>query len=167
MQPPGPGLQLRLALASGCSTLNLQYGNPLTILVTCWSCHLQSCSMRLLVQPSYTPNASASAKHRLVSAGWVVISSDRGGQRLEGQRYLQGFEESVFCLAATGAGWGVRLKLSVMFRCIPVIIADQVQVRKTSSEKVSPGIPQAALAAPIQRLGSCRQCSIALVVGHV
>ena len=60
--------------------------------------------------------------------GWLVISSDKG-QRFEGQRYLQGFEESVFCLAATGAGWGVRLKLSVMFRCIPVIIADNVQVR--------------------------------------
>ena len=62
------------------------------------------------------------------SAGYKVISSDVDG-RVEGEDYLRGFEESVFCLAATGDGWGVRLKLAVMFRCIPVIIADQIQVR--------------------------------------
>lgn len=60
--------------------------------------------------------------------GWKVISSDVDG-RVEGNDYLRGFEESVFCLAATGDGWGVRLKLAVLFRCIPVIIADQIQVR--------------------------------------
>ena len=47
---------------------------------------------------------------------------------MEGDDYLRGFEESIFCLAATGDGWGVRLKLAVLFRCIPVIIADQIQV---------------------------------------
>ena len=35
---------------------------------------------------------------------------------------------STFCLAATGAGWGVRLKYAAMFHCIPVVIADAVQV---------------------------------------
>ncbi|KAK9863982.1 hypothetical protein WJX84_011926 [Apatococcus fuscideae] len=59
--------------------------------------------------------------------GYKVISSDVDG-RVEGEDYLRGFEESVFCLAATGDGWGVRLKLAVMFRCIPVIIADQIQM---------------------------------------
>ncbi|KAK9817397.1 hypothetical protein WJX74_010418 [Apatococcus lobatus] len=59
--------------------------------------------------------------------GYRVISSDVDG-RVEGDDYLRGFEESIFCLAATGDGWGVRLKLAVLFRCIPVIIADQIQM---------------------------------------
>ena len=48
---------------------------------------------------------------------------------VEGNDYLQGLEEYIFCLAATGDGWGVRLKLAVLFRCIPAIIADQIQVK--------------------------------------
>ncbi|KAK9817385.1 hypothetical protein WJX74_003985 [Apatococcus lobatus] len=59
--------------------------------------------------------------------GYKIISIDGKGP-LGGEEYLRGFAESVFCLAATGAGWGVRVKLAVTFRCIPVIIADEVQM---------------------------------------
>ena len=34
---------------------------------------------------------------------------------------------SVFCLTPNGAGWGSRLKLAVMFGCIPVVINQNVQ----------------------------------------
>ena len=44
-------------------------------------------------------------------------------------------EQAHFCLAATGAGWGVRLKLAVLYGCIPVVIADDVQVRVASSKE--------------------------------
>ncbi len=44
-------------------------------------------------------------------------------------------EQAHFCLAATGAGWGVRLKLAVLHGCIPVVIADDVQVRVASSKE--------------------------------
>lgn len=35
---------------------------------------------------------------------------------------------SNFCLATTGAGWGVRLKLAVIMGCVPVVVADGVEV---------------------------------------
>ncbi|KAK9805103.1 hypothetical protein WJX73_008096 [Symbiochloris irregularis] len=35
---------------------------------------------------------------------------------------------SHFCLATSGAGWGVRLKLAVMTGCIPLVIQDDVQM---------------------------------------
>ena len=44
-------------------------------------------------------------------------------------------EQAHFCLAATGAGWGVRLKLAVLYGCIPVVIADDVQVRVAASKE--------------------------------
>ena len=36
---------------------------------------------------------------------------------------------SLFCLAPTGSGWGVRLKFALMSGCIPVLIDDRVRVR--------------------------------------
>ncbi len=42
--------------------------------------------------------------------------------------YQGDFEKSTFCLAATGAGYGVRAKLAVQRGCIPIVIADDVQV---------------------------------------
>ena len=32
-------------------------------------------------------------------------------------------------ISLTGAGWGQRLKLAAMFQCIPVVVADNVQVQ--------------------------------------
>ncbi|KAK9819900.1 hypothetical protein WJX72_003779 [[Myrmecia] bisecta] len=42
--------------------------------------------------------------------------------------YAGQFGRSTFCLASTGAGWGVRLKMSLTYGCIPVIVADRVQM---------------------------------------
>ena len=42
-------------------------------------------------------------------------------------------QQAHFCLAATGAGWGVRFKLAVLNGCIPLVIADHVEVRAASS----------------------------------
>lgn len=36
--------------------------------------------------------------------------------------------QSQFCLAPTGYGWGVRLKQSLIAGCIPVVIADEIEV---------------------------------------
>ena len=45
---------------------------------------------------------------------------------------------SLFCLAATGSGWGSRLKLALVCGCIPVIIDDQVRVSLPGVSRVSP-----------------------------
>ena len=45
------------------------------------------------------------------------------------QEVLKGMALSVFCLAATGAGWGVRLQQSIMMGCIPIVVAPDVEVR--------------------------------------
>lgn len=47
----------------------------------------------------------------------------------EATDYFAGFRDSTFCLAATGTGWGVRAKLALYYGCIPVVIADGVQVK--------------------------------------
>jgi len=44
------------------------------------------------------------------------------------QEVLMEMGRSTFCLAVAGAGWGVRLKFAVMTGCIPVVIADEVEV---------------------------------------
>ncbi|EIE25250.1 hypothetical protein COCSUDRAFT_40557 [Coccomyxa subellipsoidea C-169] len=54
----------------------------------------------------------------------LIDTGERGGYT----QYMADFGRSTFCLAATGAGWGVRLKLALMHGCIPVIIADNVQM---------------------------------------
>ena len=51
------------------------------------------------------------------------------------QEYMADFGWSTFCLASTGAGWGVRLKLALMHGCIPVVIADNVQVNLKPSRR--------------------------------
>ena len=50
---------------------------------------------------------------------------------------------SLFCLAPTGSGWGVRLKFALLSGCIPVIIDDHVRVRS---------LPHALCAAPDELL---------------
>ena len=49
--------------------------------------------------------------------------------------YENHMEQAHFCLAVTGAGWGVRLKLAVLHGCIPVVIADDVQVRVAPNQE--------------------------------
>lgn len=82
---------------------------------------LQICSHPLTAAPH-----GGSTLNISLAAGYRIHSTDTNGP-LSGD-YLKGYEDSVFCLASTGAGWGVRLKLSAMFGCIPVIIADKIQV---------------------------------------
>ncbi|KAK9830108.1 hypothetical protein WJX72_009832 [[Myrmecia] bisecta] len=60
--------------------------------------------------------------------GFRLLDSRNPEEALGSEEYLEGFGQSLFCLAATGAGWGVRLKLAMMYRCIPVIISDDVQM---------------------------------------
>ena len=68
-------------------------------------------------------------------------------------------EQAHFCLAATGAGWGVRLKLAVLYGCIPVVIADDVQVRVASSKEPL----QVVSAWQLLRLATkCRQQALCL-----
>lgn len=70
---------------------------------------------------------------RCAGVGFRLIDKNSG----EHANYAKGFEESTFCLAATGYGWGVRGKLSLAFGCIPVLIADDTQVREVFSVCVS------------------------------
>jgi hypothetical protein len=58
-------------------------------------------------------------------ADWRMMDIDKTGYYPE---YEGDFEKSTFCLAATGAGYGVRAKLAVQRGCIPIVIADDVQV---------------------------------------
>jgi hypothetical protein len=60
------------------------------------------------------------------AAGFKIVDSSK--TPLDFSAMLYEMDRSVFCLAATGAGWGIRFKLAAMMRCIPVIIADGVQV---------------------------------------
>eukprot|EP00884_Botryococcus_braunii_P004845 jgi/Botrbrau1/14361/Bobra.0014s0016.1 len=57
--------------------------------------------------------------------GFALYDSSK--RPLEFSEMLAMMDQSLFCLAATGAGWGVRLKLAAMMRCIPLIIADGVE----------------------------------------
>ncbi|BDA41514.1 probable glucuronosyltransferase [Coccomyxa sp. Obi] len=57
--------------------------------------------------------------------GFKLIDTGKEGGYGE---YMADFGQSLFCLALTGAGWGVRLKLALMHGCIPVIITDHVQM---------------------------------------
>ena len=61
------------------------------------------------------------------SAGFKVVNSGEQHPRPSKEWMLLEMGRSVFCLTPTGAGWGTRLKLAVMFRCIPVIINQDVQ----------------------------------------
>jgi hypothetical protein len=63
-----------------------------------------------------------------MAAGFKILDSSK--TPLDFSAMLYEMDRSVFCLAATGAGWGIRFKLAAMMRCIPVIIADGVQVRR-------------------------------------
>ena len=56
---------------------------------------------------------------------------DRQAEERSQQEVLKGMAHSNFCLAATGAGWGVRLQQSLMMGCIPVVIAPDVEVNHT------------------------------------
>ena len=49
-------------------------------------------------------------------------------------RYVNG---SLFCLAPTGSGWGMRLRFALLSGCIPVIIDDHVRVRFEGWHRVS------------------------------
>lgn len=66
-----------------------------------------------------------SEREQQTCAGFRLTATDIDGTD---KHYMANFGLSLFCIAATGAGWGVRLKLAVMHGCIPVIIADHVQV---------------------------------------
>lgn len=67
------------------------------------------------------------------AAGWILHASDAvphkpypgNGNMVDDMR------RSVFCLAPTGQGWGVRLKQAIFAGCIPVVVADHVQVTRT------------------------------------
>ena len=61
-------------------------------------------------------------------AGFKLVNTETGMN----SNYMADFGRSVFCFAATGAGWGVRLKLALMHGCIPVIVADHVEVGSLS-----------------------------------
>lgn len=58
-------------------------------------------------------------------SGFKLVDTGKEGGYGE---YKADFGQSLFCLALTGAGWGVRLKLALWHGCIPVIISDRVQV---------------------------------------
>lgn len=64
-------------------------------------------------------------KGRRCVAGFKLVDTGKQGGYEE---YMADFGRSLFCLASTGAGWGVRLKLALMHGCIPLVIADRVQV---------------------------------------
>jgi hypothetical protein len=53
---------------------------------------------------------------------------DRHKDGEQGANVYRDMSLSVFCLAATGAGWGVRFQQSIMMGCIPVVIGDGVEV---------------------------------------
>eukprot|EP00884_Botryococcus_braunii_P001005 jgi/Botrbrau1/10905/Bobra.0025s0078.1 len=40
--------------------------------------------------------------------------------------YEEHMAEAVFCLAVTGGGWGVRLKMALLCGCIPLLLSDDV-----------------------------------------
>jgi hypothetical protein len=65
----------------------------------------------------------------VVCTDWKLVQSD-ARQDVSGyiDDYDTQFRNSTFCIAATGSGFGVRAKLAVMNGCIPVIIADAIQV---------------------------------------
>ena len=52
-----------------------------------------------------------------------------GSGKLSHEDVRNQMHASLFCLAPTGSGWGVRLKQALMSGCIPVIIDDHVRVR--------------------------------------
>ena len=56
---------------------------------------------------------------------------DRQAEERSQQEVLRDMSLSVFCLAASGAGWGVRLQQSIMMGCIPVVVAPDVEVSPT------------------------------------
>ena len=53
---------------------------------------------------------------------------DRHEDGEQGGNVYRDMSLSIFCLAPTGAGWGVRMQQSVMNGCIPVVIGDDVEV---------------------------------------
>ena len=64
-------------------------------------------------------------------SGFKLMATDIEGSD---EDYMDNFGRSLFCIAATGAVWGVRLKLALMHGCIPVIVADHVQVQPHLSQ---------------------------------
>ena len=57
------------------------------------------------------------------------VSQTTSGSILTQKEMLAHMHASLFCLAPTGSGWGVRLKFALMSGCIPVIIHDLVRAR--------------------------------------
>ena len=64
-----------------------------------------------------------------VLAGFLLINRDEDGLDASYEDHMR---QAHFCLAVTGAGWGVRLKLAVLHGCIPLVIADHIEVRPAS-----------------------------------
>ena len=63
-------------------------------------------------------------------AGFLLL--DRQAAEMSQREVMKGMALSVFCLAATGAGWGVRLQQSILMGCIPIVIAPDVEVKPCS-----------------------------------
>ena len=65
---------------------------------------------------------------RCVHAGFEVAATSNA-EALNHDEMRAHMHASLFCLAPTGSGWGVRLKFALLSGCIPVIIDDHVRVR--------------------------------------
>eukprot|EP00884_Botryococcus_braunii_P014176 jgi/Botrbrau1/2275/Bobra.101_2s0098.1 len=56
--------------------------------------------------------------------GFKLVDTNNGETT---DNYFLDFQESIFCLAPTGTGWGVRTKIALYNGCIPVVLSDGVQ----------------------------------------
>ncbi len=79
------------------------------------------------------PRMLSPASSLCSAAGFKIVDSSK--TPLDLSEVIYEMDKSVFCLATTGAGWGVRFKWAAMMRCIPVIIADGVQVCSTAYQR--------------------------------
>ncbi|KAK9814866.1 hypothetical protein WJX73_000785 [Symbiochloris irregularis] len=60
--------------------------------------------------------------------GFFLREKLEGHDPLSREQMFQEMGRSHFCLAASGSGWGVRLKLAAMLGCIPLVIQDDVRM---------------------------------------
>ena len=89
-------------------------------------------------------------------AGFEVVEAEHQGI-LNAEETHAHMHASLFSLAPTGAGFGVRLKFALLCGSIPVICNDHVRVRSTPvCLRVLHSAAEVAAAAAAKCVGTCR-----------